>query len=172
MPRCTSERTADGPRDPVPADCKTELAAQIELGTLLEQVTAGRQPESGATVAELLDQYVQVAEWDVSTRPGFDGYIRRTIKPALGNMQVRKVRGPVLDMFYAWLKICGDLACNGRPFTEHRNVPMLKADPADRLPELLRVPGPAYEHPPERVLSARRRRCAGGPAGAYRGRRR
>ena len=116
MPRCTSERTADGPRDPVPADCKTELAAQIELGTLLEQVTAGRQPESGATVAELLDQYVQVAEWDVSTRPGFDGYIRRTIKPALGNMQVRKVRGPVLDMFYAWLKICGDLACNGRPF--------------------------------------------------------
>lgn len=136
MPRCTSERTADGPRDPVPADCKTELAAQIELGTLLEQVTAGRQPESGATVAELLDQYVQVAEWDVSTRPGFDGYIRRTIKPALGNMQVRKVRGPVLDMFYAWLKICGDLACNGRPFTEHRNVPMLKADPVDRLPEL------------------------------------
>ncbi|HEX2821768.1 MAG TPA: hypothetical protein VHO07_16590, partial [Streptosporangiaceae bacterium] len=40
--------------------CKTELAAQIELGKLLEQVTAGRQPESGATVAQLLDQYVQV----------------------------------------------------------------------------------------------------------------
>ena len=29
--------------------CKTELAAQIELGKLLEQVTAGRQPGSGAT---------------------------------------------------------------------------------------------------------------------------
>jgi hypothetical protein len=40
--------------------CKTELTAQIELGKLLEQVTAGRQPESGATVAQLLDQYVQV----------------------------------------------------------------------------------------------------------------
>jgi integrase len=65
---------------------------------------AGRQPELGATVAQLLDQYAQVAEWDLSTRMGFEGYIRRTIKPALGHMQVRKVRGPVLDMFYARLK--------------------------------------------------------------------
>jgi hypothetical protein len=40
---------------------------RIELDKLLEQVVAGRQPESGATVAQLLDQYVQVAEWDVST---------------------------------------------------------------------------------------------------------
>lgn len=86
--------------------CKTQVAAQIELGKLLEQVTAGRQPESGATVAQLLDQYAQVAEWDLSTRNGFEGYIRRTIKPALGHMQVRKVRGPVLDMFYARLKKC------------------------------------------------------------------
>ena len=95
---------------------------------------AGRQPESGATVAQLLDQYVQVAEWDLSTREGCEGYIRRTIKPALGNMQVRKVRGPVLDMFYARLKKCGDLACNGRPFTEHRNVPTLTVNPADLRP--------------------------------------
>jgi integrase len=84
--------------------CKTELATQIELGKLIEQVMAGRQPDLGATVAQLLDQYAQVAEWDLSTRMGFEGYIRRTIKPALGHMQVRKVRGPVLDMFYARLK--------------------------------------------------------------------
>jgi integrase len=114
--------------------CKTEVAAQIELGKLLEQVTAGRQPESGATVAQLLDQYAQVAEWDLSTRNGFEGYIRRTIKPALGHLQVRKVRGPVLDMFYARLKKCGDLACTGRPFTEHRNVPALTVKPAGLRP--------------------------------------
>jgi hypothetical protein len=45
-------------------------------------------------------------------------------------MQVRKVRGPVLDMFYARLKKCGDLACTGRPFTEHRNVPAPNVKPA------------------------------------------
>jgi len=33
--------------------CKTERAAQIELGKLLEQAAAGRQPETNATVAEL-----------------------------------------------------------------------------------------------------------------------
>jgi hypothetical protein len=47
------------------------------------------------------------------------GYIRRTILPALGSMELRKVRGPVLDMLYARLHRCGDLACSGMPFTEH-----------------------------------------------------
>src|SRR5579863_3673297 len=37
--------------------CKAERAAQIELGKLLEQADAGRQPETGATVAELMDKY-------------------------------------------------------------------------------------------------------------------
>ena len=80
--------------------CKTERAAQIELGKLLEQAAAGRQPDSGVTVAQLLDQYVSTAGWDLSTRESNLGYIRRTINPALGSMQVRKVRGPLLDTFY------------------------------------------------------------------------
>ena len=37
--------------------CKTERAAQIVLGKLLEQAAAGRQPDSDVTVAQLLDQY-------------------------------------------------------------------------------------------------------------------
>ena len=49
----------------------------------------------------LLDQYMAVADLDVSTREGYEGYIRRTIKPALGGMELRKLRGPVLDTFYA-----------------------------------------------------------------------
>jgi hypothetical protein len=46
--------------------CKSERAAQIELGKLLEQAAAGRQPDSDVTVAELLDRYVSTAGWDVS----------------------------------------------------------------------------------------------------------
>ena len=38
--------------------CKTERAAQIELGKLLAMAQAGRQPDSDVTVAQLLDQYV------------------------------------------------------------------------------------------------------------------
>jgi len=111
--------------------CKTERAAQIELGKLLEQAVAGRQPDSAVTVAQLLDQYVLTAGWDVSTRASNLGYIRRTIKPAIGSTQVRKVRGPLLDTLYARLMRCGNLACIGKPFTEHRNIPDLRPDPAD-----------------------------------------
>jgi len=66
--------------------CKTEQAAQIELGRLLAQAAAGRQPDSAATVAQLLDQYVSTAGCGVSTRKSNLGYIRRTIKPALGSL--------------------------------------------------------------------------------------
>jgi integrase len=46
---------------------KTEVEAQIELGKLLALARAGRQPDSDVTVAELLNEYVPVAGWDVST---------------------------------------------------------------------------------------------------------
>lgn len=68
----------------------------------------------------------QLAEWDLSTREGFEGYARRTIRPGLGHLKVRRVQGPILDTFYARLKKCGDLTCTGTPFTEHRNVPNLR----------------------------------------------
>ena len=51
-------------------------------------------------MAGLMDQYAAIAEWDVSTRQTNEGFIRRTIKPALGHLEVRKVRGPILDKLY------------------------------------------------------------------------
>jgi integrase len=113
---------------------KTEQQAQIKLGELLKDASEGRTPETGATVAMLMDEYASVAEWDVSTRQTNEGFIRRTIKPALGPMKVRKVRGPILDKLYAELKRCGDLSCTGKPFIEHRNVPVLTVNPRDRRP--------------------------------------
>ena len=73
---------------------KTGKQAQIVLGRLLEQATAGQQPDSGVTVAELLARHMEVAELDVSTKETYEGYIRRTILPALGSMDLRKLRGP------------------------------------------------------------------------------
>lgn len=110
---------------------KTEKQAQIVLGRLLEQASAGQLPDSGVTIAELLTRYMEVAELDVSTRETYEGYIRRTILPALGSMELRKLRGPVLDMFYARLRRCGNLVCTGRPFTEHRYLPALVVVPGD-----------------------------------------
>jgi hypothetical protein len=116
------------------ATAKIEQQAHIELGRLLKEASEGRAPESDATVTKLLDEYAPIAPWDVSTRQTNEGFIRRTIKPALGPMKVRKVRGPILDKLYAELKRCGDLSCTGKPFIEHRNVPVLTVNPRDRRP--------------------------------------
>jgi integrase len=119
--------------------CKDEVTAQIELGKLLALARAGQQPETDATVARLLDEYVPVSGWDVSTMETNLGYIRRTIKPALGSKEVRKVRGPILDNLYARLQKCGNLACTGTSFTQHRHVPDLRTAPADRRGEWRQV---------------------------------
>jgi integrase len=47
---------------------RTEEQARIELGKLLGQAAEGQAPETGATVAQLLDEYTTVVTWDVSTR--------------------------------------------------------------------------------------------------------
>jgi DNA-binding transcriptional regulator YhcF (GntR family) len=112
--------------------CKTERAAQVELGKLLAQADEGRQPETDITVAQLMDRYTQVAQWDLSTRKAYEAYIRRVIKPALGHLQVRKIRGPLLDMLYAQLRRCSDPGCTGKRFTEHRNVPVLSVQAGHR----------------------------------------
>ncbi len=104
---------------------KTEQEAQIVLGELLKDNASGKRPEASVTVAEMLDRYLAIAELESSTRETYAGYIRRTIIPALGSMEIRKVRGPVLDTFYARLRRCGNLRCGGRPFTEHKTFPSL-----------------------------------------------
>jgi integrase len=113
---------------------RTEEQARIVLGRLLEQASAGQRPDSGVTVAELLARYMEVAELDLSTRETYEGYIRRTILPALGSMELRKLRGPVLDVFYARLRRCGNPACTGRPFTEHRYLPAVVVVPGNARP--------------------------------------
>jgi DNA-binding transcriptional regulator YhcF (GntR family) len=75
-----------------------------------------------------------VADWDLSTRKAHEVYIRRVIKPALGHLQVRKIRGPLLDLLYAQLRRCGDPGCTGKRFIEHRNVPTFDVNPASRRP--------------------------------------
>ncbi len=79
-----------------------------------------------------MDRYVEVADWDLSTRKANEVHIRRVIKPALGHLQVRKIRGPLLDLLYAELRHCSDPGCTGKRFIEHRNVPVLTVDPACR----------------------------------------
>jgi integrase len=97
---------------------KTEAQAAAELARLLRDVEAERAPDDSATVGLLLDRYLDVADLEVSTREAHEGYIRRTIKPVLGEMRVRKLRADALDVLYAHLKKCSRL-CGRLPRAEH-----------------------------------------------------
>jgi integrase len=97
---------------------KTEAQAVAELARLLRDVEAERAPDDSATVGLLLDRYLDVADLEVSTREAHEGYIRRTIKPVLGEVRVRKLRADALDVLYAHLKKCSRL-CGRLPKTEH-----------------------------------------------------
>ena len=77
------------------ATAKTETQARIELGKLLEKACDGRSPEAGLTMAKLLDEYAPIAQWDVSTRHTNEGFIRRTLKPAIGHLKIRQVNGKI-----------------------------------------------------------------------------
>jgi hypothetical protein len=59
--------------------------------TSCKRQVSGSNPLTGSQVSGLCG-HAAVAEWDVSTRQTNEGFIRRTIKPALGPMKVRKVR--------------------------------------------------------------------------------
>jgi hypothetical protein len=73
---------------------RTEQQAHIELGRLLKEASEGRTPESGVTVAKLLDQYLPIAGWDLSTRESNLGYIRRIINPAIAHPRRPTSRRP------------------------------------------------------------------------------
>jgi hypothetical protein len=71
---------------------------------------AGRRPDSNVTVAQLLDQYVSTAGWDVSTRDSnlIHPLHRQACLQAYGGAKGAR---PILDKLYAELKRCGDLSC-------------------------------------------------------------
>jgi hypothetical protein len=66
-----------------------------------------RAPVSNATVGYLVDRWLEVTELEVSTRDGYEGYIRTHIRPVPGDLPLRKLTVDVLDCYYAHLRARG-----------------------------------------------------------------
>ena len=98
----------------------TREAAVAARDRLLVQVEADTVPDRSATLSVLLDRWLEVAELELSTRETSAGYIRRTLKQALGDMSLRKLqhRVDLLDRLYTHLRRCNVL-CDGRRHVEH-----------------------------------------------------
>ena len=93
--------------------------AQKALTRLLSQRDEQRNPKTRATVNQLMDRYLELVKIGDTTRPTYEGYIRRHIRPLLGDLRLAQLGGEVLDSFFAELRTCR-VHCRGRKFVEHR----------------------------------------------------
>jgi integrase len=75
----------------VPAGPKAGDQAEKVRTRLLHQVDQKRNPRTRATVGQLLDRWLQVLDVDPSTRRGYEGYIRKHIRPVLGSLPLTRL---------------------------------------------------------------------------------
>lgn len=94
----------------------SEASAHAAIERLVAQAGTDRTPERGTTLSYLLDRWMEVVDHELTTAETSAGYIRRTLKPALGDMPLRKLqhRVDIIDRLYTHLRRCNQL-CDGKP---------------------------------------------------------
>jgi len=102
----------------------TAEEAERRRAALIEQITKGRVPQARATVSDLIDRWLSVAELELITTVNYESYIERVIRPVLGGLQLREIqdRVEVLDELYAQLRRCRRLCGGRRGLVDHRPV--------------------------------------------------
>jgi integrase len=104
-----------GKRRNLTGTARTKREAQALRARLLTQVNEGKRPVADATVAQLLARWLEVADLAWSTRVTYQGYIDRTILPALGQVPLPRLDTATLDRFYTTLRVRG--GAGGQPLT-------------------------------------------------------
>jgi integrase len=103
----------------VPAGPTAARDAEKVRTRLLNQVDERRNPRTRATLNQLLDRWLDVAELEETTRSGYVRKLDKHVRPVLGSLQVGRLDAETLESFYAVLRRCRD-RCNGRPHRDHR----------------------------------------------------
>ncbi|QFU91584.1 site-specific integrase [Amycolatopsis sp. YIM 10] len=108
-------------------DKAAQKRAEKVLNRLLTQADEQRAPSSSVTLSYALDEWMRLTEMEDSTRKTYEGYIKRTIKPALGEQPAKKVNARTLESFYNELRRCR-ARCDGKPFIEKHKSDELDHD--------------------------------------------
>ena len=102
---------------------KTHQAAEVALTRLQARVDEDRQPKSDLTVRQAIDQWLEVAQLEDTTRDRYDDLIRIYIDPALGAIRAAKLDAQMLERWYARLQRCRS-ACDGKRRSGHACRPL------------------------------------------------
>ena len=93
---------------------------------LLNQVDERRNPRTKATVNQLLDRWLEVAEMETTTRNSVVGRLDRHVRSVLGAVSVSRLDAETLESLYAQLRRCRD-RCGARPQAGHTCRPLAPA---------------------------------------------
>jgi integrase len=103
----------------------TEEEAEAVRERMIDEITAGREPKNRQTkFGELLDEVLETADLEFTTRGMYRGYIERTIRPALGDYEIGHLEqhSELLDKLYAQLRRCRKLCGGRRGLVDHRSA--------------------------------------------------
>ena len=91
--------------------------AEAKLAEFQTQVAKQRSAQSSVDLRYALAEWMRTSELEDSTRHTYEGYIHRTILPALGDTAISKLTARSLEGFYTELRRCR-ARCTGKPYIE------------------------------------------------------
>lgn len=106
-------------REVIPAGPTAATEAKKALRRLVVQVDEKRNPQTSATVEQLLERHFDLLEVEPTTLATYRNLTARHILPLIGKQKVGALRAAVFDSFYAELRRCR-AHCDRRPYVEHR----------------------------------------------------
>ncbi|HEY4007810.1 MAG TPA: tyrosine-type recombinase/integrase [Pseudonocardia sp.] len=102
----------------VPPGPRAAKEAEKVRTRLLAQVDAKRNPRTRATVSQLLERHLEMLSVEATTLDSYETFIRNHIRPLIGDVQVGRIDGEILDSFYKQLRTCRS-HCRGKKFVQH-----------------------------------------------------
>jgi len=127
---CGSYRAVVGGIDPLTGRerrvrevCKTYAAAEKALTKLQRQVDEDQHPKSDITVRQALEQWLEVAKLEDTTRERYQDLIRLSSCRRSGTCRPPKLDAELLERFYARLHRCRGM-CTDRYRTGHTCRPL------------------------------------------------